>query len=162
MPSSSKKKVLIASDHAGVTLKKALQEQLPEWTWEDLGPIENVRVDYPDYAQLLASKILEGIADQGILICGSGIGMSIAANKIPGIRAAVVENPSAARLAREHNDTNVLCLGSRFIAPEYGVEIAKIWLTTSFSGDTRHLQRLEKIRSLESSLPKLNKKESQK
>lgn len=143
------RRILIASDHAGVGLKTEIQKSLPDFHWEDLGPMELSRVDYPDYAQLLGEKIRSGKADEGILICGTGIGMSIAANKIEGIRAAVVENPVAARLSKEHNDANVLCLGSRFIAPEYGVEIVQTWLNTPFSNDPRHLKRLEKVRALE-------------
>src|SRR5207237_408489 len=118
-------KVLIASDHDGVELKAKIKKLLPDWQCDDLGPVGTERVDEPDLAEHLGKKISCGEARQGILICGSGIGMSIAANKIPGIRAAVTENPVAARLSREHNDANVLCLGSRFIAPEYGAEIAK-------------------------------------
>jgi len=145
----SKKRVLIASDHAGVSLKAEIQLALPDWQWLDLGPLTPDRVDYPDFAELLSRKIVSGEADQGILICGSGIGMSISANKVAGVRAALVENPVAARLSREHNDANVLCLGSRFIAPEYGAEIARIWLETQFSGDSRHQKRIEKINGLE-------------
>jgi ribose 5-phosphate isomerase B len=107
------------------------------------------RVDYPDFARLLGEMIASGQAERGILICGSGIGMSIAANKIHGVRAAVVENPVAARLSREHNDANVLCLGSRFIAPEYGTEIVQIWLSTPFTADARHSARIQKIQELE-------------
>lgn len=143
------KRVLIASDHAGVQLKDAIQQALSDWLWDDLGPINGMKVDYPDFAEKLATAVANGGAAQGILICGIGIGMSIAANKIPGIRAAVVENPVAARLSREHNDANVLCLGSRFIAPEYGAEIARIWLETPFSEDSRHRVRIEKISQLE-------------
>ena len=142
-------KVLIASDHAGIDLKAAIQKALPEWQWADLGPIDASRVDYPDFAEKLAKKIASGEATQGILICGSGIGMSIAANKVVGVRAAVVENPVAARLSREHNNANVLCLGSRFIASEYGAEIAKVWLETSFSTSGRHSARIQKITDLE-------------
>src|SRR5690349_18102514 len=98
------KHVLIASDHAGVDLKAAIQKLLPDHEWQDLGPVNHARVDYPDYAERLSRKISQGEASRGVLICGSGIGMSIAANKIDGIRAAVVENASAARLSREHND----------------------------------------------------------
>jgi ribose 5-phosphate isomerase B len=141
--------VLIASDHAGVALKAAIQKALPDWTWKDLGPINGDRVDYPDFARKLAEEIGSGRATQGILVCGSGIGMSIAANKVAGVRAAVVENPVAARLSREHNDANVLCLGSRFVAPEYGAEIVQIWLETPFSGDERHSARIRKITELE-------------
>ncbi|MBI2711418.1 MAG: ribose 5-phosphate isomerase B [Bdellovibrio sp.] len=143
------KKVLIASDHAGLRLKRELQTLLPEWTWIDLGPLNESSVDYPDFAEKLTRGILKGDAPLGILICGSGIGMSIAANKVPGIRAAVLENPVAARLAREHNNSNVLCLGSRFLAPEYASEIAQIWLTTPFSQNPRHAQRITKIHALE-------------
>ncbi len=141
--------ILIASDHAGLGFKHALIQALPEWTWEDLGPDNSNSVDYPDYAEMVGKKILASEADRAILICGSGIGMSIAANKIHGIRAALVENPVSARLAREHNDTNILCLGARITAPEYGIEIAKIWLTTPFSADPKHTQRIRKIHSLE-------------
>src|SRR4051812_17331810 len=97
------RRVLIASDHAGVRLKEELQESLTGWEWIDLGPVEETSVDYPDFARSLGEGILAGEANQGILICGSGIGMSIAANKLPGIRAALVDNPIAAKLAREHN-----------------------------------------------------------
>ncbi len=145
----AKKLVLIASDHAGVELKKLLQKALPDWEWLDLGPIDTARVDYPDFARLLSTKIVSGEAREGVLVCGSGIGMSIAANKIAGIRAAVVENPVAARLSREHNHANVLCLGSRFIAPEYGAEIVRIWLETPWSHDGRHEARVQKITELE-------------
>jgi ribose 5-phosphate isomerase B len=144
-------RIYIASDHAGVALKSAIQKLLPQYSWEDLGPIrEDHRVDYPDMAEAVGQKMAAHGSDaRGILICGSGIGMSIAANKIPGIRAALVENPVSARLAREHNDANVLCLGSRFIAPEYGAEIAKIWLETPFSDESRHDARIQKIASIE-------------
>ncbi|OFZ21964.1 MAG: ribose 5-phosphate isomerase B [Bdellovibrionales bacterium GWB1_55_8] len=141
--------ILIASDHAGIALKAAIQKALSDWEWKDLGPVNGDRVDYPDFAEKLGASIASGVAKRGILICGSGIGMSIAANKIAGIRAAVVENPVAARLSREHNDANVLCLGSRFIAPEYGAEIAQAWLTTEFSADHRHEGRIKKIARLE-------------
>jgi ribose 5-phosphate isomerase B len=145
-------RVLIASDHAGFELKQALQKALPNLEWQDLGPKDASRVDYPDYAEALAKKVANGEAQQGILICGSGIGMSIAANKVHGIRAAVVENPIAARLAREHNNANILCLGARFTAPEYAAEIAQAWLNTPFdskAGGGRHQTRIEKISKLE-------------
>jgi len=145
----TKKRVLIASDHAGIELKAEIISALPDWNWQDLGPMNGDRVDYPDFAQKLAQKVAQDHSLQGILICGSGIGMSIAANKIPGIRAAVVENTVAARLAREHNNANVLCLGSRFIAPAYGSEIARAWLEARFSQDQRHKNRIAKISALE-------------
>jgi ribose 5-phosphate isomerase B len=143
------KKVLIASDHAGFQLKAALIKILPAWEWIDLGPSDASRVDYPDYAEKLARKIAAGEASQGILICGSGIGMSIAANKIDRVRAALVENPIAAKLAKLHNDANVLCLGARFLASEYASEIAQAFLETPFSGDERHENRVKKITTLE-------------
>jgi ribose 5-phosphate isomerase B len=149
MPHPTKNRVLIAADHAGVELKAEIKKRLPAWDWEDLGPLDLNRVDYPDYARRLASKVASGQATQGILICGSGIGMSIAANKVDGVRAALVENASAARLSREHNDANVLCLGSRFLAPEYAAEIAETWLNTPFSGESRHQGRIQKISDIE-------------
>jgi ribose 5-phosphate isomerase B len=143
------KKVLIASDHAGIALKTAIQKALPQWQWVDLGPNEGARVDYPDFAEKLCKQIADGGATQGILICGSGIGMSMAANKVPGIRAALVENPIGAQLSKEHNNANVLCLGARFLASEYGSEIARAWLEATFSGDERHSKRIQKIMALE-------------
>src|SRR5690606_34839896 len=121
----------------------------PNQPWEDLGPADHSRVDYPDYAAKLAREISEGRADQGVLVCGSGIGMCIAANKFAGVRAAVVDHPSAARLAKEHNNANVLCLGARFTAPEYAKEIVEAWLNASFDANTRHAGRVEKINQLD-------------
>jgi len=106
------------------------------------------RVDYPDYAVKLGRKIQEGAASQGVLICGSGIGIAIAANKLHGIRAATVENPIAAKLAKEHNNANVLCLGSRFVAKEYASEIVESWLTAKFQ-EGRHTGRVAKISALD-------------
>ena len=140
--------LLIASDHAGFELKREIQKQMTHVTWLDLGPANSDRVDYPDFAEKLGKSLNGGNASLGILICGSGIGMSIAANKIPGIRAATVENPSAARLAREHNDANVLCLGARFIAPEYAVEMIQGWMNAQFAGG-RHAGRVDKMKKLE-------------
>ena len=148
-----KNPLFIASDHAGFALKAAIQKLLPGYDWQDIGPIDGKNsVDYPDMAAEVGKKIQAyGPGARGILICGSGIGMSISANKIAGIRAALVENPVSARLAREHNDSNVLCLGSRFVAPEYGAEIAKIWLETPFSEEPRHQGRIQKMSALEKS-----------
>ncbi len=143
------RKVLIASDHAGVSFKAALIQSLPNWEWEDLGPSDSNSVDYPDFAVLAGQKISSGEAHRAVLICGSGIGMSIAANKINGVRAALVENPVSARLSREHNDANVLCLGARIVAPQYGVEITQVWLNTPFNDEAKHAQRIQKIHALE-------------
>lgn len=139
-------RILIASDHAGVRLKKRLVENLGKtYTLQDLGPVSEDRVDYPDFAAKLAQEVGKDPATLGILICGSGIGMSIAANKFAGVRAAVVENPVGARLSREHNDANVLCLGARFLGEEYAEEIARVWLATPYSQDARHTARIAKI-----------------
>jgi ribose 5-phosphate isomerase B len=149
MPSA--KRILIASDHAGWALKVEIKKILTDWDWEDLGPLDcpTEKLDYPDFAQRLGRKITEEEGSRGVLICGSGIGMSIAANKVSGIRAAVVENPIAARLASEHNHANVLCLGSRFTAAEYGAEIITSWLKASPSHEGRHGQRIKKIQRME-------------
>jgi len=141
--------VFIASDHAAVSLKAALQKLIPEAHWSDIGPHDTHSVDYPDYAEKLCAQIRTTPGSMGILICGSGIGMSIAANKIAGIRAALVENPVSARLAREHNDANVLCLGARFLAAEYAAEIAQVFLKTPASKDPRHGARVEKLKRLD-------------
>jgi ribose 5-phosphate isomerase B len=144
-----KSRVFIASDHAGVELKAELKKRLADWEWDDLGPPDTSRVDYPDFAKKLSVRVAATPGAQGVLICGSGIGMSIAANKVRGIRAALVENASAARLAREHNDANVLCLGARFVAPEYAAEIVETWLKTPFTAEGRHQGRIQKISDIE-------------
>lgn len=148
-------KLWIASDHAGFELKKRLlATRLPVaggtgfYDWADLGPSSTDSVDYPDFAEKLA-RSLKG-NDLGILVCGSGIGMSIAANKIKGIRAAHVSDPVSARLAREHNHANVLCLGARFSAREYAQEIIQNFLNAKPSTEGRHSARVEKIAKLES------------
>jgi ribose 5-phosphate isomerase B len=141
------KTLLIASDHAGYKTKIEIQKLLPNFEFEDIGPTNDDKVDYPDFAEKLAKKITDN--NLGILICGSGIGMSIAANKVAGVRAAVVENPVSAKLAREHNHANVLCLGSRFVAPEYAAEIVKAFLEATPSSDWRHQNRVKKITQLE-------------
>ena len=140
--------LLIASDHAGVELKASLQKLLPDYDWRDLGPMTKDRVDYPDFAEKLSKEIQKNTASQGVLICGTGIGVAIAANKLHGIRAATVENPVSARLACEHNDANVLCLGARILAPEYAAEIVEAWLHAKFANG-RHTGRVEKIRKIE-------------
>jgi ribose 5-phosphate isomerase B len=144
--------VLIASDHAGVELKAALQKELSEWSWQDLGPLNlkpGERVDYPDFAAAVAEKISKGEATLGILICGSGVGMVISANKFKHVRATLAENPVVAQLSREHNDANVLCLGARFLATPYAADISRAFLTGKFSSEGRHHARVEKIGKLE-------------
>lgn len=140
--------IWIAADHAGFALKAELQKILSQWKWVDLGVHSRESADYPDFAEKLCEKVVAE-KGQGILVCGSGIGMSIAANKIPGIRAALVENPVSARLSKQHNHTNVLCLGARFLGPEYAAEIVQTWLETPVDSDPRHLRRVQKTALLE-------------
>jgi ribose 5-phosphate isomerase B len=143
--------VFIAADHAGLELKAAVQKLLPDFKWQDLGPQpSDGKVDYPDYAEKVALKVAADSSSLGVLICGSGIGVSMAANKMDGIRAALVENPVSARLSREHNAANILCLGARFLAAEYAAEILQVWLETPAANDPRHLKRIDKITKLES------------
>ncbi len=151
--------ILISSDHAAVELKGFIQKVLPNYPWLDLGPLDTQRVDYPDYAEKLASEVSTGKVERGILICGSGIGMCIAANKFPGIRAAVVESVESAKLSREHNDANILCLGARILDPETAVKIVRVWLETAFTKDLRHVGRITKIAQLEQKLNDARKTE---
>lgn len=142
-------RIAIASDHAGVSLKAELIANLGDVAWLDLGPDDGGRVDYPDFAVKACEAVTSGKARFAILICGSGIGMAIAANKLRGIRAALVENPVSARLAREHNDANVLCLGARFVAGPYAAEIVTTFLVAQASDEGRHRARIQKITALE-------------
>ncbi len=141
-------KILIASDHAGFDLKEKLIKKLSEIDWVDLGPENSSRVDYPDFAAKLAKKIQSGEFDQGILICGSGIGMCIAANRFNKVRAALVWNEESAQLSREHNNANVLCMGSRLIDHSLALKIVKTWLGTPFTDQDRHLKRVKKLGEL--------------
>ncbi|MGA1874252.1 MAG: ribose 5-phosphate isomerase B [bacterium] len=135
--------IVIGSDHGGFELKESLRAYLEEQGHqiEDVGCYNQESVDYPDIADRVVRSILTLKAEKGILICGTGIGMSIAANRHVGIRAALCSEPLSARLSREHNDSNVLILGGRIIGREMALEILKTWLTTSFSGG-RHARRL--------------------
>ncbi len=139
-------KIAIASDHAGYEYKEKVKIFLHQMGLdaEDFGTYSIVSVDYPDYAHLVAEMISEGRYKRGILICGTGIGMSITANKHKGIRAAVCESVEAAKLARMHNDANILCIGARITPWERIEEIIKIFLNTKFEGG-RHKLRIEKI-----------------
>ena len=143
-------KVSIASDHAGFDEKQLLIPYLREQGYEvaDRGPDSADRVDYPDYAERVARDIESGAADRGILICGTGIGMSLAANKCEGIRAANVTMPELAALSRQHNDANVICISGRFVSDEDNRAIVKAFLETEFEGG-RHERRVEKIMALE-------------
>lgn len=152
MSALTKKVISIASDHAGYRLKEQLKELLQEDNYEiiDRGTFGYDSVDYPDYAEKVCRDVLEKKVDFGILICGTGIGMSIAANKIKGIRAALCFCPELARLARTHNDSNVLVLPGRFIAPEFAKMIVNVFSESEFEGG-RHERRLRKISELEES-----------
>lgn len=138
--------LLIASDHAGVTLKAELKHELQAlgYAVQDLGTHSTESVDYPDYAKEMAKLIKEGKADRGVLICGSGIGMSIAANRHQHIRAALVQSGLEAKLARKHNNANILCLGARIIGTEIAKDALHAFLKTEFEGG-RHQKRLDKL-----------------
>ncbi|MBT2696604.1 ribose 5-phosphate isomerase B [Bacillus sp. ISL-40] len=139
-------KVAIASDHGGMNIRKEMISLMKEMNIEyvDLGCECSSSVDYPDYAIPVAEKVANGEVDRGILICGTGIGMSIAANKVKGIRCALVHDTFSAKATREHNDTNILSMGERVIGPGLARDIARIWLTTPFEGG-RHEHRVNKI-----------------
>ena len=150
------RKLWIASDHAGVALKSFLQKQLPQVSWIDLGPATADSVDYPDYAQQLCKAVLldakqnpsHATEPNGILICGSGVGMSISANRFKDIRAVLAESSQVAVLSRQHNASNVLCLGSRILSESQALEITSKWLATVFEGG-RHQKRIDKIDAIE-------------
>jgi ribose 5-phosphate isomerase B len=138
--------ILIASDHAGFALKEALEAELQSlgYAVEDLGPASDASTDYADYAHPLAERVSSGEAERGVLLCGTGLGMSYTANRYPHVRAAVAWTPEVAALAREHNDANVLVLPARFVGTEEGKAILKAWLDTPFAGG-RHARRIAKI-----------------
>jgi len=151
-------KLVLGSDHRGYRLKFHLQKILSEMEIEllDVGTFSTDSVDYPDFGASAAEKISNGEYDRGILMCGSGIGMSIVANKFPRIRAALCHDVGTAKMSREHNDSNVLILGADFISQKLAGEILRVWLTTEFQGG-RHNRRITKIRQLESRLNSLEK-----
>lgn len=143
-------RISIASDHAGFEQKQALALYLKESGHEvsDRGPADDGRVDYPDFAALVADDVAAGVADFGVLVCGTGIGMAVTANKVNGIRAVNVINTQFAALAREHNDANVVTLSGRFVELEENERILDVFLSTEFGGG-RHAGRVEKIMALE-------------
>lgn len=142
----SKGTIAIACDHGGVEMKALLSADLENAGYQvlDLGTNSDQSVDYPDYGYALASAIREGKTDRGVLICGSGIGISIAANRYPEVRAAVVHDALSSRLCRQHNDANVLCMGARLIGPEVARDCLDIFLNTEFEGG-RHERRVGKL-----------------
>jgi len=140
------KKICISSDHAGFALKEKIKDFLINKSISviDLGPLSEVSVDYPDYAKKVAKRLILGKSDVGILVCGSGTGMAISANKFKGIRAAQCYNKSSTILSRQHNNSNIICLGSRMLKYEEAVKYVTYFLNTKFEGG-RHQKRINKI-----------------
>jgi ribose 5-phosphate isomerase B len=155
-------KIALASDHAGYKEKEKLKPFLKDLgvEFEDLGTVSEDSVDYPDYARKVAERVAKGEAEQGLLVCGSGTGMAIAANKVPGVRAAVAWNEESARLARQHNDANVLSIGARMTPEEEVPKILKAWFDAKFEGG-RHAERVEKIKEMEKNCGKDQGQEQQ-
>ena len=137
-------KVAIGCDHGGIDLKDIIISVLKDLGHEidDQGCNSSESVDYPNFAKAVSALVKDGECERGILICGTGIGMSIAANRVPGIRAALCHEMFSARMSREHNDANILCLGARVIGQGLAAEIVRTWMTTDFAGG-RHLKRIE-------------------
>jgi ribose 5-phosphate isomerase B len=144
------KKIIIGADHAGVALKEAIRLQLTKAGWDvcDAGASDSLPVDYPDFGCIVAGKVSTGEFEKGILVCGSGVGMTIVANKFPGIRAVLCLDEETARLSRMHNDTNIIALAGRRIDEKRAMAIVNIWLQTAFEGG-RHQRRIDKISQLE-------------
>ncbi len=143
-------RIALGSDHAGYTLKEVLKDYLAETSTvvTDMGTDSAERVDYPDYAEKVAVAVRDGAADRGVLVCATGIGMSIAANKVRGIRAAAPWNAETTRLCRQHNDANILCLAGRYMEPSLALQLLQIWLETPFAGG-RHQRRVDEMTELE-------------
>jgi ribose 5-phosphate isomerase B len=142
-------KIIIGSDHGGYELKQIVVKYLTQLGHqvEDIGTHSNESVDYPEYAVQVARSVTDGGSDRGILICGSGIGMCMTANRIAGARAALVSEPYAARMSRRHNDSNILCLGGRLVGDQLALEIVGAWLQEEFEGG-RHRRRVDLIEQL--------------
>ena len=142
--------IALGADHAGFELKEALKGWLIDRGYQvlDLGTHGSESVDYPDYAAQVAEAVADGKVERGVLVCGTGIGMAMTANKVPGIRAAVCSDGFTARMSREHNDANVLALAGRLMESDMAVDILQLWLETEFAGG-RHSRRLSKITDLE-------------
>lgn len=144
-------RIVVGSDHAGFAYKQRILQKLTDMgvKHEDYGAYNDQASDYVDYAVKVAEAVSEGKADYGILVCGSGVGMNIAADKVPGIRAALCGETYTARMCREHNDANILVLAERVIGVEVALDVVAEWLKTPFSGEERHVRRLGKIKDLE-------------
>ncbi len=143
--------IAVASDHAGFDLKEILKRDLQEAGHEvlDLGTNSTASVDYPDFGKAMGEAIASGKAARGVLVCGSGIGISIAANRNPKVRAVLAHDVTSARLSREHNDANVLSLGGRMQSLEDALAMAKVFLETPFSEDPRHVRRIQELAAYE-------------
>jgi ribose 5-phosphate isomerase B len=146
----AKPRIAIGSDHAGFSVKETIRKYLASagYAVSDLGTSSEESVDYPDYGKAVGERVASKQVDLGIAVCGTGIGISIAANKVPGVRAALAHDVNTARLAREHNDANVLALGGRVVTGEAAIEMVKVFLTTAYLGG-RHQRRLDKITAIE-------------
>lgn len=145
--------IVLGSDHGGLELKEALKAALSErgQSVEDLGTDDDQSVDYPDFGEKVAGAVSRGEAELGILVCGTGIGMSIVANKFPRVRAALATDEFMAQMAKEHNNANILVLGGRVLPVELAIRMVNLWLDTAYAGG-RHQGRLDKIARLEESL----------
>lgn len=151
--SHSDMRIAIAADHAGFALKDQVRDTLRQAGHEviDLGTSSAESTDYPDFAGAVGRQVASGMVERGVLVCFTGVGMSIAANKIPGVRAALGFNPDEVRLTRAHNDANILTMGARYVDVDAAIEMVRVFVDTPFEGG-RHARRVEKIAKLESSL----------
>ena len=151
------KRVSVASDHAGFSLKTLVIQFLRDAGYDiiDLGTHSTDPVDYPDYARAIAESILSGESTEGILLCGSGVGACVVANKFPGIRAGLCHDTYSAHQSREHDDCNVLCMGPRIIGDKLALENVRAWINAKFTGEERHVKRLEKLKAIEKQLYKV-------
>jgi RpiB/LacA/LacB family sugar-phosphate isomerase len=150
------KRVAVAADHAGFPLKGLVIQFLQKAGHEviDLGTHSKDPVDYPDFARAIAESILSGQSTEGILLCGSGVGACVVANKFPGIRAGLCHDTYSAHQSREHDDCNVLCMGPRIIGDKLALEIVHAWINATFTGEDRHVKRLAKLKAIEEKLYK--------
>lgn len=144
-------RIAVAADHAGFPLKDHAIAELQRLGHEmlDLGTDSEAPVDYPDFAEAVGEALMSGNADRGLLLCGSGVGASVAVNKMPGVRAAVCHDTFSARQGVEDDDMNVLCLGARVVGPELALEIIRAWQGATFSRAERHVRRLNKVKAIE-------------
>jgi ribose 5-phosphate isomerase B len=143
-------KIALGSDHGGFQLKEVIKEYLKDKNYEieDFGTYDTSSVDYPEIGEKVAVAVKDEVADKGIIVCGTGLGISISANKVPGIRAALVSDTFSAKMSRAHNDANILALGGRVLGDDLALEIVEAWLNTEFEGG-RHERRVNKMKDLE-------------